>query len=154
MNFDENNVLAVLKQVDNSLDKMKFDKGEKQYIAAGGALEAKNIIQESAKEHYNPAVDRLQLGKYYDSSVTGHLSDDKNVSLMNMHGQDGWQYTVGYINRTAKVIARFLNDGTIKQPATNFFDLAVQDSQTSKVVEMKQRQRALELMKKKRGGFE
>lgn len=152
--FDDNNVLTVLKRVENSLDGMKFDRGERQYIAAPGALEAKEIIQKSANQHRNPKVERLQLGKYYDSSVAGHLGDDKNVSLMNLHGQGGWQYQVGYLNRTAKVIARFLNDGTVKYTGTMFFDLAIEEAQNSQVVQMKQRERALELMKKKKGDFD
>lgn len=122
MNFDDNNVLTVLKRVEDSLDGMKFDKGERQYIAAPGALEAKKMIQDSAELKTKKGAERLQLGKYYDSSVVGHLSSDKNVNLKNLHGAGGWQYQVGYINRTAKVIARFFNDGTVNYPGTMFFD--------------------------------
>lgn len=151
MKYEDNNFVSVMGELDKKLENLKFSKGEKQYISAGGALEAKRIIEENAHEVYNPALDKLQLGKYVDSSVEGHLGDldGKNVSLQNLHGEDGWTYNIGYINRTAKVIARFVNDGTFNQPATHFFDHAIVDIKVSPVVLMKQRERALKLIKQK-----
>lgn len=154
MRYEDNNFVAIMKDLDSELEKLNFSKGEKQYISAGGALEAKKIIEENAHEVYNPALDRLQLGKYVDSSVEGHLGDlgGDNVSLQNLHGENGWTYNVGYINRTAKVIARFVNDGTFNQPATHFFDHAIVETKISPVVLMKQRERALRLIEQKRKG--
>lgn len=152
MKYEDNNFVSVMGELDKKLENLKFSKGEKQYISAGGALEAKRIIEENAHEVYNPALDRLQLGKYVDSSVEGHLGDldGKNVSLQNLHGEGGWTYNIGYINRTAKVIARFVNDGTFNQPPTHFFDHAIVDIKVSPVVLMKQRERALKLIKQKK----
>ena len=151
MKYEDNNFVAIMEELDKKLGNLKFSNGEKQYISAGGALEAKRIIEENAYEVYNPALDRLQLGKYVDSSVEGHLGDlgGDNVSLQNLHGEDGWTYNVGYINRTAKVIARFVNDGTFNQPATHFFDHAIIETKISPVVLMRQRERALKLIEQK-----
>ena len=154
MKYEDNNFVAIMGDIDKQLEKLKFSNGEKQYISAGGALEVKKIIEENAHEVYNPALDRLQLGKYVDSSVEGHLGDlgGENVSLQNLHGADGWTYNVGYINRTAKVIARFVNDGTFNQPATHFFDNAIVDTKISPVVLMRQRERALKIIEQKQKG--
>ena len=154
MKYEDNNFVAIMGDIDKQLENLKFSNGEKQYISAGGALEVKKIIEENAHEVYNPALDRLQLGKYVDSSVEGHLGDlgGENVSLQNLHGADGWTYNVGYINRTAKVIARFVNDGTFNQPATHFFDHAIVDTKISPVVLMRQRERALKIIEQKQKG--
>ena len=157
MKYEDNNFVAVMEELDKKLENLKFSNGEKQYISAGGALEAKRIIEEAAHEYYNPGLDRLQLGKYVDSSVEGHLGDlgGNNVSLQNLHGENGWNYQVGYINRTAKVIARFLNDGTFNQRGnkaikpTHFFDHAIVETKISPVVLMRQRERALKLIEQK-----
>lgn len=154
MRYEDNNFVSIMGELDKKLENLKFSNGEKQYISAGGALEVKRIIEENAHEVYNPTLDRLQLGKYVDSSVEGHLGDldGKNVSLQNLHGENGWTYNIGYINRTAKVIARFVNDGTFNQPATHFFDHAVVEAKISPVVLMKQRERALKLIEQKQKG--
>ena len=154
MRYEDNNFVSIMGELDKKLENLKFSNGEKQYISAGGALEIKRIIEENAHEVYNPTLDRLQLGKYVDSSVEGHLGDldGKNVSLQNLHGENGWTYNIGYINRTAKVIARFVNDGTFNQPATHFFDHAVVEAKISPIVLMKQRERALKLIEQKQKG--
>lgn len=156
MKYEDNNFVSIMNELDKKLENLNFSDDEKQYISAGGALEAKRIIEESAHgdDVYNPALDRLQLGKYVDSSVEGHLGDldGKNVSLQNLHGENGWTYKVGYINRTAKVIARFVNDGTFNQRATHFFDRAVVEIKISPIVLMKQRERALKLIEQKQKG--
>lgn len=121
------------------LDDLTMTGRDRQYVAAGGALEAKSIIEKEAEGVKNEDVKRLQLGKYADSSVEGHLKD--NVYMQNEHGKEGYNYTVGFINKTAKVIARFVNDGTIKQESNPFMDRAKDEIQVSETVKSKSQAR-------------
>ena len=123
----------------NKLDDLVMSKRDRQYVAAGGALEAKSIIENEADGVKNDDVKRLQLGKYVGSSVEGHLKD--NVYMQNEHGRQGYNYTVGFINKTAKVIARFVNDGTIKQQSNPFMDRAKNEIQVSSTVKSKTQER-------------
>lgn len=123
----------------NKLDDLVMSKRDRQYVAAGGALEAKSIIENEADGVKNDDVKRLQLGKYVGSSVEGHLKD--NVYMQNEHGREGYNYTVGFINKTAKVIARFVNDGTIKQQSNPFMDRAKNEIQVSSTVKSKTQER-------------
>lgn len=148
---EDNNFLGDLKMIEKELDNMKLTNGDRQYIAAGAGLEAKKIIQENASKHKNIKLDKLQLGKYSDSAVIGHLSDDQNVNLKNLHGKDGWNYQVGYINRTTRTIARFLNDGTVKRKGTHFFDVSLDEIQSSREIEEAEHRRAKIVLEKKKG---
>ena len=123
----------------NKLDDLVMSKRDRQYVAAGGALEAKSIIENEADGVKNDDFKRLQLGKYVGSSVEGHLKD--NVYMQNEHGREGYNYTVGFINKTAKVIARFVNDGTIKQQSNPFMDRAKNEIQVSSTVKSKTQER-------------
>lgn len=147
MKYEDNNFLTQFEKIAKDIDNLKLDNGEKQYIVAGGALEYKSIIENEAKEIRNPAIKKLQLGKYEQSAVDGHLAD--HVYLQNLHGVGGYQYKLGYINKTARVIARFVNEGTVHQPGTHFYDIAKNEGELSEIVLMKQRERFLKLMREK-----
>ena len=140
MKFTNDNDFVI--DIENSMNKLGdlvMSKRDRQYVAAGGALEAKSIIENEADGVKNDDVKRLQLGKYVGSSVEGHLKD--NVYMQNEHGREGYNYTVGFINKTAKVIARFVNDGTIKQQSNPFMDRAKNEIQVSSTVKSKTQER-------------
>ena len=132
---NDNDFIIDIENSMNKLDDLVMSKRDRQYVAAGGALEAKSIIENEADGVKNDDVKRLQLGKYVGSSVEGHLKD--NVYMQNEHGREGYNYTVGFINKTAKVIARFVNDGTIKQQSNPFMDRAKNEIQVSETVKSK-----------------
>ena len=132
---NDNDFIIDIENSMNKLDDLVMSKRDRQYVAAGGALEAKSIIENEADGVKNDDVKRLQLGKYVGSSVEGHLKD--NVYMQNEHGREGYNYTVGFINKTAKVIARFVNDGTIKQQSNPFMDRAKNEIQVSSTVKSK-----------------
>lgn len=132
---NDNDFVIDIENSMNKLDDLVMSKRDRQYVAAGGALEAKSIIENEADGVKNDDVKRLQLGKYVGSSVEGHLKD--NVYMQNEHGREGYNYTVGFINKTAKVIARFVNDGTIKQQSNPFMDRAKNEIQVSSTVKSK-----------------
>ena len=136
---NENDFIIDIENSMNMLDDLVMSKRDRQYVAAGGALEAKSIIEDEAEGVKNDDVKRLQLGKYVGSSVEGHLKD--NVYMQNEHGREGYNYTVGFINKTAKVIARFVNDGTIKQESNPFMDRAKNEIQVSSTVKSKTQER-------------
>ena len=136
---NDNDFIIDVENSMNKLDDLVMSKRDRQYVAAGGALEAKSIIEDEAEGVKNDDVKRLQLGKYVGSSVEGHLKD--NVYMQNEHGREGYNYTVGFINKTAKVIARFVNDGTIKQESNPFMDRAKNEIQVSSTVKSKTQER-------------
>lgn len=136
---NDNDFIIDIENSMNKLDDLVMSKRDRQYVAAGGALEAKSIIEDEADGVKNDDVKRLQLGKYVGSSVEGHLKD--NVYMQNEHGREGYNYTVGFINKTAKVIARFVNDGTIKQQSNPFMDRAKNEIQVSSTVKSKTQER-------------
>lgn len=136
---NDNDFIIDIENSMNKLDDLVMSKRDRQYVAAGGALEAKSIIEDEAEGVKNDDVKRLQLGKYVGSSVEGHLKD--NVYMQNEHGREGYNYTVGFINKTAKVIARFVNDGTIKQQSNPFMDRAKNEIQVSSTVKSKTQER-------------
>lgn len=136
---NDNDFVIDIENSMNKLDDLVMSKRDRQYVAAGGALEAKSIIENEADGVKNDDVKRLQLGKYVGSSVEGHLKD--NVYMQNEHGREGYNYTVGFINKTAKVIARFVNDGTIKQQSNPFMDRAKNEIQVSSTVKSKTQER-------------
>ena len=136
---NDNDFVIDIENSMNMLDDLVMSKRDRQYVAAGGALEAKSIIEDEAEGVKNDDVKRLQLGKYVGSSVEGHLKD--NVYMQNEHGREGYNYTVGFINKTAKVIARFVNDGTIKQESNPFMDRAKNEIQVSSTVKSKTQER-------------
>lgn len=136
---NDNDFVIDIENSMNKLDDLVMSKRDRQYVAAGGALEAKSIIENEADGVKNDDVKRLQLGKYVGSSVEGHLKD--NVYMQNEHGRQGYNYTVGFINKTAKVIARFVNDGTIKQQSNPFMDRAKNEIQVSSTVKSKTQER-------------
>ena len=136
---NDNDFVIDIENSMNKLDDLVMSKRDRQYVAAGGALEAKSIIENEADGVKNDDVKRLQLGKYVGSSVEGHLKD--NVYMQNEHGREGYNYTVGFINKTAKVIARFVNDGTIKQESNPFMDRAKNEIQVSSTVKSKTQER-------------
>lgn len=136
---NDNDFVIDIENSMNKLDDLVMSKRDRQYVAAGGALEAKSIIEDEASGVKNDDVKRLQLGKYVGSSVEGHLKD--NVYMQNEHGREGYNYTVGFINKTAKVIARFVNDGTIKQQSNPFMDRAKNEIQVSSTVKSKTQER-------------
>ena len=136
---NDNDFVINIENSMNKLDDLVMSKRDRQYVAAGGALEAKSIIENEADGVKNDDVKRLQLGKYVGSSVEGHLKD--NVYMQNEHGREGYNYTVGFINKTAKVIARFVNDGTIKQQSNPFMDRAKNEIQVSSTVKTKTQER-------------
>lgn len=136
---NENDFIIDIENSMNKLDDLVMSKRDRQYVAAGGAIEAKSIIEDEAEGVKNDDVKKLQLGKYVGSSVEGHLKD--NVYMQNEHGREGYNYTVGFINKTAKVIARFVNDGTIKQQSNPFMDRAKNEIQVSSTVKSKTQER-------------
>lgn len=136
---NDNDFVIDIENSMNKLDDLVMSKRDRQYVAAGGAIEAKSIIEDEAEGVKNDDVKRLQLGKYVGSSVEGHLKD--NVYMQNEHGREGYNYTVGFINKTAKVIARFVNDGTIKQESNPFMDRAKNEIQVSSTVKSKTQER-------------
>lgn len=136
---NDNDFVIDIENSMNMLDDLVMSKRDRQYVAAGGAIEAKSIIEDEAEGVKNDDVKKLQLGKYVGSSVEGHLKD--NVYMQNEHGREGYNYTVGFINKTAKVIARFVNDGTIKQQSNPFMDRAKNEIQVSSTVKSKTQER-------------
>ena len=136
---NDNDFVIDIENSMNMLDDLTMSKRDRQYVAAGGAIEAKSIIEDEAEGVKNDDVKKLQLGKYVGSSVEGHLKD--NVYMQNEHGREGYNYTVGFINKTAKVIARFVNDGTIKQQSNPFMDRAKNEIQVSSTVKSKTQER-------------
>ena len=136
---NDNDFVIDIENSMNMLDDLTMSNRDRQYIAAGGAIEAKSIIEDEAEGVKNDDVKKLQLGKYVGSSVEGHLKD--NVYMQNEHGREGYNYTVGFINKTAKVIARFVNDGTIKQQSNPFMDRAKNEIQVSSTVKSKTQER-------------
>lgn len=136
---NDNDFVIDIENSMNMLDDLTMSNRDRQYVAAGGAIEAKSIIEDEAEGVKNDDVKRLQLGKYVGSSVEGHLKD--NVYMQNEHGREGYNYTVGFINKTAKVIARFVNDGTIKQESNPFMDRAKNEIQVSSTVKSKTQER-------------
>lgn len=136
---NDNDFVIDIENSMNKLDDLVMSNRDRQYVAAGGAIEAKSIIEDEAEGVKNDDVKKLQLGKYVGSSVEGHLKD--NVYMQNEHGREGYNYTVGFINKTAKVIARFVNDGTIKQQSNPFMDRAKNEIQVSSTVKSKTQER-------------
>lgn len=136
---NDNDFVIDIENSMNMLDDLTMSNRDRQYVAAGGAIEAKSIIEDEAEGVKNDDVKKLQLGKYVGSSVEGHLKD--NVYMQNEHGREGYNYTVGFINKTAKVIARFVNDGTIKQQSNPFMDRAKNEIQVSSTVKSKTQER-------------
>lgn len=136
---NDNDFVIDIENSMNMLDDLTMSNRDRQYVAAGGAIEAKSIIEDEAEGVKNDDVKKLQLGKYVGSSVEGHLKD--NVYMQNEHGREGYNYTVGFINKTAKVIARFVNDGTIKQESNPFMDRAKNEIQVSSTVKSKTQER-------------
>ena len=99
----------LLQDFSKSLNKLVPNMEQKKKITQAGA----KVIEEKIRQ--NTPVSKLNHKKEYV------MSQDTNVD-----GQEDGSSTVGFGKKA--YIARFLNDGTVKMPATHFVDNAVNES--------------------------
>ena len=103
-----------LQNYSDNLDSLVPSIEQKQRITQAGAKVLEKNLQEVTP------VSKLNRKK--DKHLKEHvMSQDTNVD-----GQEDGSSTVGFGKKA--YIARFLNDGTVKMPATHFVDNAVNES--------------------------
>lgn len=93
----------------SSLDKKVIpDTATKQKMTEAGAkVLAENLKEATPRTNHNDV-------KY------GHLQDNVTYQDTDIDGEENGSSTVGYGKKA--YVARFLNDGTVKMPATHFVD--------------------------------
>lgn len=105
-----------LQNYSDNLDSLVPSIEQKQRITQAGAkVLEKNLQEVTPVSKLNRKKDK-HLKEYV-------MSQDTNVD-----GQEDGSSTVGFGKKA--YIARFLNDGTVKMPATHFVDNAVNESKT------------------------
>lgn len=111
----------LLQDFSKSLNKLVPDMEQKKKITQAGA----NILEKNIRR-VTP-VSKLKYDKNGGKSYkTTHLKEYVMSQNTNIDGQEDGSSTVGFGKKA--YIARFLNDGTVKMPATHFVDNAVNES--------------------------
>lgn len=100
----------------DNLDSLVPSIEQKQRITQAGAKVLEKNLQEVTP------VSKLNRKK------DKHLKEYVMSQNTNIDGQEDGSSTVGFGKKA--YIARFLNDGTVKMPATHFVDNAVNESKT------------------------
>lgn len=109
-----------LQNYSDNLDSLVPSIEQKQRITQAGAkVLEKNLQEVTPVSKLNRKKDK-HLKEYV-------MSQDTNVD-----GQEDGSSTVGFGKKA--YIARFLNDGTVKMPATHFVDNAVSESKTEVLI--------------------
>ncbi|OQR22750.1 HK97-gp10 family putative phage morphogenesis protein [Ligilactobacillus salivarius] len=109
-----------LQNYSDNLDSLVPSIEQKQRITQAGAkVLEKNLQEVTPVSKLNRKKDK-HLKEYV-------MSQDTNVD-----GQEDGSSTVGFGKKA--YIARFLNDGTVKMPATHFVDNAVNESKTEVLI--------------------
>lgn len=103
-----------LQNYSDNLDSLVPSIEQKQRITQAGAKVLEKNLQEVAP------VSKLNRKK------DKHLKEYVMSQNTNIDGQEDGSSTVGFGKKA--YIARFLNDGTVKMPATHFVDNAVNES--------------------------
>ena len=103
-----------LQNYSDNLDSLVPSIEQKQRITQAGAKVLKKNLQEVTP------VSKLNRKK------DKHLKEYVMSQDTNVDGQEDGSSTVGFGKKA--YIARFLNDGTVKMPATHFVDNAVNES--------------------------
>lgn len=103
MDFED--IMAGLSNID---EKVIPDTTTKRKMTGAGA----KVLAEKLKEA-TPRTKRNDV-KY------GHLQDNVTYQDTDIDGEENGSSTVGYGKKA--YVARFLNDGTVKMPATHFVD--------------------------------
>ena len=103
MDFED--IMTGLSNID---EKVIPDTTTKRKMTGGGA----KILAEKLKEA-TPRTKRNDV-KY------GHLQDNVTYQDTDIDGEENGSSTVGFGKKA--YVARFLNDGTVKMPATHFVD--------------------------------
>lgn len=105
-----------LQNYSDNLDSLVPSIEQKQRITQAGAKVLEKNLQEVTP------VSKLNRKK------DKHLKEYVMSQNTNIDGQEDGSLTVGFGKKA--YIARFLNDGTVKMPATHFVDNAVNESKT------------------------
>lgn len=105
-----------LQNYSDNLDSLVPSIEQKQRITQAGAKVLEKNLQEVTP------VSKLNRKK------DKHLKEYVMSQDTNIDGQEDGSSTVGFGKKA--YIARFLNDGTVKMPATHFVDNAVNESKT------------------------
>lgn len=105
-----------LQNYSDNLDSLVPSIEQKQRITQAGAKVLEKNLQEVTP------VSKLNRKK------DKHLKEYVMPQNTNIDGQEDGSSTVGFGKKA--YIARFLNDGTVKMPATHFVDNAVNESKT------------------------
>lgn len=105
-----------LQNYSDNLDSLVPSIEQKQRITQAGAKVLEKNLQEVTP------VSKLNRKK------DKHLKEYVMSQNTNIDGQEDGSSTVGFGKKA--YIARFLNDGTVKMPATHFVDNAVNESKT------------------------
>ena len=105
-----------LQNYSDNLDSLVPSIEQKQRITQAGAKVLEKSLQEVTP------VSKLNRKK------DKHLKEYVMSQNTNIDGQEDGSSTVGFGKKA--YIARFLNDGTVKMPATHFVDNAVNESKT------------------------
>lgn len=111
-------------EIFSTLDKIKPTRLEKATIVEAGAQIAERKLKEAASKVKNQKLDKIVMdfkkshgGRY---ELSGHL-DNGVTHKYNQYIDGGTD--VGFMNGYVTV-AHWVNDGTYRQPATNFLDAA------------------------------
>lgn len=109
-----------LQNYSDNLDSLVPSIEQKQRITQAGAKVLEKNLQEVTP------VSKLNRKK------DKHLKEYVMSQNTNIDGQEDGSSTVGFGKKA--YIARFLNDGTVKMPATHFVDNAVNESKTEVLI--------------------
>lgn len=116
-----------LQNYSDNLDSLVPSIEQKKKITQAGA----NILEKNIRR-VTP-VSKLKYDKNGGKSYkTTHLKEYVMSQNTNIDGQEDGSSTVGFGKKA--YIARFLNDGTVKMPATHFVDNAVNESKTEVLI--------------------
>lgn len=112
----DDNFENLLLDFSKSLNKLVPNMEQKKKITQAGA----KVLEEKLRK--NTPVSKLNHKK------EKHLKEYVMSQDTNVDGQEDGSSTVGFGKKA--YIARFLNDGTVKIPATHFVDNTVNESKT------------------------
>ena len=104
----------MMADLSNIGDKVIPDTSTKRKMTEAGA----KVLAEKLKE----ATPRTK----HNDVKYGHLQDNVTYQDTDIDGEENGSSTVGYGKKA--YIARFLNDGTVKMPATHFVDSVRRES--------------------------
>ena len=111
----------LLQDFSKNLNKLVPNMEQKKKITQAGA----KALEENLRK--NTPVSKLKYDKNGGKSYkTTHLKEYVMSQDTNVDGQEDGSSTVGFGKKA--YIARFLNDGTVKMPATYFVDNTVNES--------------------------